>query len=73
MAGHLTPIAQQLKAAVEASEEHRTLAAALLDAAGPADHWRDVDVGAKLRIIIRPGFGPLNDPIEFVHVSREIS
>lgn len=73
MAGHLTPIAQQVKAAIEASEEFNTLARALLEAAGPADYWRDVDVGANLRILIRPGFGPLDNPTEFVHISHEVS
>lgn len=73
MAGHLTPLAQAAKTAIEASSDLDVAARALLEAAGPADYWRDVDVGAGLRLIIRPGWGPLGTPSEYVHLSHEVS
>lgn len=71
MAGHLDELAAAVKDALEASGELDTAARALLDAAGPSDDWRAVDVGAGLYIAIKPGFGPLDVPsafVELVHV-----
>jgi len=71
MAGHLGPLAAKVKAAQEASADLEGAARALLDAAGPSDDWRAVDVGAGLYIAIKPGFGPLDVPenfVELVHV-----
>lgn len=73
MAGHLTPLAQKVRAAMEAGVTLRDAAAALLEAAGPSDEWRHVDVGANLVIELVPGHGPLSDPADHVKLSREVS
>lgn len=73
MPGHLTPLAVAVKTAATSAEELKAAAIALLEAAGPSDTHRVVDVGAKLYIVIDPGYGPLSDPVAFVHLAPEVS
>lgn len=72
MPGHLTPLAVAVKNAAASAADLKTAADALLVAAGPADGYRVVDVGANLYIIIAPGYGPLSDPAAFVHMATEV-
>jgi len=73
MPGHLTPLAVAVKTAATSAGALKDAATALLEAAGPSDSYRVVDVGAKLYIVIVPGYGPLSDPVEHVHLAPEVS
>lgn len=73
MAGHLTPLAKNVRTAAEASAALDEAARALLEAAGPSDDYRVVDAGAKLFVVLIPGFGPLSMPADHVKMAAQIS
>jgi len=73
MAGHLTPIAVRIKAALESGAALREAVDEAYADPAVGDSPVYVDTGAREAVFFLPGYGPLSDPAEYVHVAREVA
>lgn len=69
----INPIAQRVKAAIEAGADLKSAAEELLTEVSPLDRAAVFDVGVNLYLVVLPGWTPLADAAQYVMLADDLS
>ena len=66
-------LAKRVADAIDSGSTLDALARELLDAIGPITRPVVIDIGARLWLVVSPGFGPLSAPADFVAIGDQMT